>query len=342
MMLINCVLILILFTIASKPTKSFLEKFETVDKSRWIFRDGQMICVGNGHCQYMQRSNIKHQFADHAKDPHRHYLQFTLRNDCKDINMCCGKSGCSPFTGAEVMTTEKFGYGSFRVYAIAVHGVRGLVKNRLHNVWNCFYVDNRKGLEKPSMSISICAFAGPGATDDVALTWKFGKEENGINVPLGFNVQGKYAMYRFDWTATSIKWFVNGKNIHEISSEKYRIPSESMQFKMGIYPTIDYDQEIPHDHFTNHFTNSNNIVVRMNVYRVRYIEEAMMNAMHSKGEIHDELFVIGESDSIHYGLIAVVVGIVILAIGFLWSIIRLLNRTNASSNHAYILLDGNS
>ena len=96
------------------------------------------------------------------------------------------------------------------------------------------------------MSISICAFAGPGATDNVALTWQFGEEENGINVPLGFNVQGKYAIYRFDWTATSIKWFVNGKNIHEISSEKYRIPNESMQFKMGIKISHSSKHDIAH------------------------------------------------------------------------------------------------
>ena len=106
----------------------------------------------------------------------------------------------------------------------------------------------------------------------------------------------------------------------------------------GIYPTIDFDQEIPYDHFTNPI----NIVVKMNVYRVRYVEESMMDAMQPKGNIHDELFVIGEDESLHYGFMATILGIIVISIALLWNIIRLNCTTNSSSNYAYMLLSGDS
>jgi len=312
--------------------KGFVETFETFDKSRWSVETDYLLCLSGAHCVYLQSSNFHHFYGTDAKNDRKYFIQLELGNNCREdftIYKCCEKEYCTPFTSANVVSKEKFKYGSFRVYANAAYEVSGL-KDAIHEIWSCFYLDSsigQTGIENAT-SISMCLLAGPGPSKEVAIIYQHGDAANGINVHIPFNARNVGIIYRIDWTSNLMEWFINGQSVHKVTSEEFPIPSVPLYWKTGIFPTIDWKQDI----LPEVFANLGSAVVRSNIYRMRYIAI-------SEIESHDELFV--KNESIDKFVPAMKRMILLVSILTFWKLYQSSRKVRVSPN-TYTLMDSDS
>lgn len=335
--------------------KGFVDTFESFDKSRWSVETDYLLCLEGAHCVYLQSSNFHHLYGKDGKDGRKYFIQLELSNNCREdfgIDKCCegfwdrqigrrgfwdrqmGRRGfwrgfCTPFTSANIVSKDKFGYGSFRIYANAAHEVSGL-RNAIHEIWSCFYLDTsmgRVGLENTT-SISMCMFAGPGPSKEVAIVYQNGNSIDRLSVEIPFDARNVGVIYRIDWSSTFIEWFLNGKSLHKVTSDKFPIPDMPLYWKTGIFPTIDLTREILPGTFLH--SNLGNAVVRSNIYRMRYIEE-------SEKEAHDELFV--RNESIDEIVPAMKVMILLVVLFICWKLIQSQYKVGSIKTNAYTLMD---
>jgi len=314
--------------------KGFIDTFETLDKSRWSVETDYLLCLEGAHCVYLQNSNFHHFYHDEdAKNPRKYFIQLVLGNNCREelgIDKCCDEvKWCTPFTSANIVSKDKFGYGSFRVYANAAHEVSGL-RDAIHEIWTCFYLDSsqgRKGIENTT-SISICLLAGPGPSKEVAIIYQNGNSADGASVQIPFNARNKAVIFRIDWKPTHIEWFLNGKSLHKVTSGTFPIPDMPLYWKIGIFPTIDWTREIPPETFL--YSNLGNAIVRSNIYQMRYIEE-------SEKETHDELFVRDQSTVEIVPAMKLMILLVVLFI--CWKLIQSQSKVGSIKPNAYTLME---
>merc|ERR1719483_158662 len=273
---------------------------------------------GTGGCVYMKEENVYHLVFQGNKKP-RFFLQLVTSNDCKDRNVCCKAAPktpfndkfaktCTQFTGALIYTRRNYGFGSFRFFSIAAHHRTGIGVNELHfgtlkladieEIWSCFILEGPSS--RAEMSISMCIMANDPF--HAALSWENGGDQETRHVRIPMDASREIAIYRIDWTKDHISWLINGNVIGKIYASETSYPMRPLHIKSTLFPQLDVEKEIPVDYFIN----TKKIEVRMDLFRVTYIPQHLMNDK-------DELLVLGHFSSKHWTWI-IATGLLLLAI----------------------------
>ncbi|WP_428929742.1 family 16 glycosylhydrolase [Marinibacterium sp. SX1] len=135
----------------------------------------------------------------------------------------------TPYLGAELQRQGPFGYGRYEVYMKPGRG-DGLV--------SAFFVYTGPAFDKPHDEIDF-EFLGR----DTTKVW-LNIFTNGDNLPgrwldLGFDAANAPHLYRFDWRADSVTWYVDGQEILTVTSEEHPIPQTPGKVFLHIWAGTD-------------------------------------------------------------------------------------------------------
>ena len=170
---------------------SFVDTFESFDRTRWYISHGW----ANGphqSCAWFNR-NVKLLASQE--------VMLSLTNEAlMDRKYTC----------AEVQTIAKYGYGTYEV--------RMRPAKASGTVSAFFNYVGASGDSKGQDEIDI-EFLGKD-TRAVQLNYFVnGKGDHAKMVPLGFDASTSVESYAYEWLPGSIRWFINGKLVHEVKAE---------------------------------------------------------------------------------------------------------------------------
>ena len=202
--------------------KSFSDDFNSSDLDNWYISD---FVVGANWNQTGWNAT----YVDTATPG-----EVTLNFDGAD-------TGNKPFTGAELQSSEFFGYGTYTVDMIA-SGESGVVSTFF------LFTSEFYGAERHN-EIDI-EFLG-GDTTVMNINYIYGGNSLGaggsVQVPLGFDAADGYHTYTIEWQPDSIRWYADNILIHEIDAATtgVPIPDEAMKIYTNIWTG---DEELQHWH----------------------------------------------------------------------------------------------
>lgn len=128
-------------------------------------------------------------------------------------------SGKIPFAGAEFQRVGWYGYGRYEA-VLKASSEQGAVSSFFTFTDGMFDGD-------PHDEIDF-EFVGK-APRQVHLNYFHKGENNPVDIPLWFDTAMADHLYAFEWTPDSVKWFVDGHQVHEVTmkSSKFGIPTAS-------------------------------------------------------------------------------------------------------------------
>lgn len=164
---------------------SFVDEFDRFDLNRWYVSDGW----ANGDFQNCTWSKRNLKLADG---------KLTLSYEAR-------KTGDRDHACAEVQTKQRFSYGTYeaRTRTTPASGL---------NAAFFTYIGPANG--QPHDEIDFEAITRDTSKIDVN-TYVSGKPNNGSKVPVAGGTDGGFNDYAFIWEPNRIRWFVNGKLLHE-------------------------------------------------------------------------------------------------------------------------------
>jgi hypothetical protein len=148
----------------------------------------------------------------------------TLRLDDK-------KSSNKDFTGAEIGTVANYGYG--RIEARMKPAKASGVITALFT-----YIGAASNSARHEIDIE---FLGNDTTKLDIGYYTNGKLYDPGVIDLGFDAAEAFHTYAFEWTAKSIKWFVDGKLVHTETGERDPLPSIPGQIMANLWATVGAD-----------------------------------------------------------------------------------------------------
>ena len=100
--------------------KNFWHNFGQFDKSLWMKQDKKLSCIGM-QCFYAKENNLQ---WDEVRDdkPLHTFMSVRLKNDCVGVKCCLrnhDQTFCTYYTGGHLISKPRYGYGSFRMLALA-------------------------------------------------------------------------------------------------------------------------------------------------------------------------------------------------------------------------------
>ena len=184
----------------SGESVSFFEGFDAVSPERWFISNGWT----NGAHQNCIWSAKNFRVSGGA-------LELILRKNGEGDAPPEKASEARQFSCAELQTHKTYGYGTyeFRVSAAAAPGLVSAFFT---------YVGPTPNAQNPHDEIDF-EFLGKDSQAVQLNYFSAGQGHHEMMAPLGFDASENMANYAFEWLPGSIRWFVNGKLVHEAKSE---------------------------------------------------------------------------------------------------------------------------
>jgi endo-1,3-1,4-beta-glycanase ExoK len=167
--------------------RSFYDKFDGFDHTRWTVSHGWT----NGDYQNCTW------YAGNVKLA-KNQVNLLLNNE---------RSPVRPYTCAEIQTNARYGYGTYEARMRSAAGV-GLV--------SAFFTYTPKSVKWPGQDEIDFEFLGKD-TNTVQLNYfANGNGEHRYDAHLDFEANKGANDYAFEWLPDSIRWYINGKLVHEV------------------------------------------------------------------------------------------------------------------------------
>jgi len=176
---------------ATEMGKSFVDTFESFDRERWYISHGW----SNGphqSCAWFNR-NVK---LLSSKEVMLSLTDETLLD--------------RKYTCAEIQTTDKYGYGTYEVR---------MRPAKASGTVSAFFTYVGANTETKGQDEIDIEFLGKD-THAVQLNYYVnGDGDHAKIVQLGFDASTRIESYAYEWLPDSIRWFINGKLVHEVKAE---------------------------------------------------------------------------------------------------------------------------
>lgn len=171
---------------------SFIDRFDLIDEGRWMASHGWANGDHQG-CVFSAR-NIK----------------FGRRGI--DLLLDSVRAGKRPYACAELQSKADYFYGTYET-RIRAGAAPGIV--------TAFFTYTGPGQEKgrPHHEIDIELL---GKNPQIVQVNYFadGVDAGAHDVPLGFDASAGFNTYAFEWLPTTLRWFVNGRLVHEVVKQE--------------------------------------------------------------------------------------------------------------------------
>lgn len=165
--------------------RSFVERFSPMHPERWVASNGWTNGDYQG-CVFAARN---------------------VRQLGNMVELALDNSGqMRPFACAELQSRAVFAYGTFEVRLRSAAG-RGLV--------TAFFTYTGLGQGTPHDEIDF-EFLGKNPRSVQLNYFVDGKPQLAKNIPLERDASTDFADYAFEWLENSLRWFVNGRLVHEV------------------------------------------------------------------------------------------------------------------------------
>lgn len=174
---------------AAAESSSFVDTFTQIDTDRWFVSDGW----SNGDFQNctFQRTNVS-----------------MLPGGGIALSLQDAAGLERPSSCAELQTHATFGYGTYEVRVRAA---------RAKGVVTAFFTYTGPGQKPPQPHDEIdFEFLGKATQTVQANYFGDGVNAKGHDIPLGFDAAERTSDYAFEWTPEAIRWFVDGRLMHEV------------------------------------------------------------------------------------------------------------------------------
>ncbi len=183
---------------------AFVDRFQRLDLGRWFVSDGW----SNGN---------------------------TWLNDWRKSQISVGPSGLTVtldknpaskngYSSGEIQTREKFRYGYFEARMRAAPG-SGM------DTGIFTYIVPTGG--RPSNEIDVEILGNN--TRKAHLTYHTGKDQRGAAVDLPFDAAAGSHVFGFDWQPQYIRWYADGKLVHEETGAQLALPSAPQQLFFDLW-----------------------------------------------------------------------------------------------------------
>ncbi|NJM33520.1 MAG: family 16 glycosylhydrolase [Rhodomicrobium sp.] len=179
--------------------RSFVETFETGDLSRWFISNGWTNGAHQG-CTWREKNIAAGGGA----------LELILRKDVQQP--AAGLDPWKLYSCAELRTHEPLGYGTYEVRMQPAAGP-GLVSAFFT------YIGPQPDAPSPHDEIDF-EFLGKDPTTVQLNYFGNGQGHHETMVKLPFDAFETMADYAFEWLPGGIRWFVNGRLVHEVKREE--------------------------------------------------------------------------------------------------------------------------
>jgi beta-glucanase (GH16 family) len=140
-------------------------------------------------------------------------------------------SGCSsrPYASGEYRTTKKYGYGLFEA-SLKPAKASGIMGGSL-------FIYTGPSDNQPWDEVDI-EFLGKDTTKMQTNYYTGGTGGHETLVNLGFDASEAFHTYAFEWTAASIKWYVDGNLVHTENGSRGALPTHSAKIMLNVWPGI--------------------------------------------------------------------------------------------------------
>ncbi len=176
---------------ATEMGKSFVDTFESFDRERWYISHGwsngahQSCAWFNRNVKLLSSKEVMLSLTDETLADHK-------------------------YTCAEIQTVDKFGYGTYEVR------MRPAKASGTVSAFFNYVGSNSEGKGQDEIDIE---FLGKD-TSTVQLNYFVNGDGNHAKVEqLGFDASTRIESYAYEWLPDSIRWFINGKLVHEVKAE---------------------------------------------------------------------------------------------------------------------------
>ncbi|MEW9617611.1 glycoside hydrolase family 16 protein [Shinella sp. S4-D37] len=167
---------------------SFVEEFDTLDKTLWYVSDGW--------------NNGAHQNCTWSKD------QVAVKDGRLRLSFDAAKAGERDYACGEVQTRKRYGYGTYEVRMKAATGP---------GLNSAFFTYIGPADKKPHDEIDFEVLGKD--TSRVQLNqYVAGKGGNEKLVPLAAPADGGFNDYAFVWQKERLRYYVNGALVHEVTN----------------------------------------------------------------------------------------------------------------------------
>jgi endo-1,3-1,4-beta-glycanase ExoK len=196
--------VIALMTSAAAPGGGFVDHFAQLDSARWQASDGWS--NGGVFLNDWRRSQLRTGGGG---------LTVTL-----DQNPA-SKNG---YSSGEIQSRQVYRYGYFEARMTAAAG-SGVVTG--------FFTYTGPPRGKPWNEVDV-EILGRN-TRSVQLTYHNGNDQHGLSVDLPFDAAARSHIFGFDWQPGYIRWYVDGKIVHEETGEHLPIPGEAQQIFFDVW-----------------------------------------------------------------------------------------------------------
>ena len=193
---------------------SFVDRFETFDRSRWKISHGW----SNGNHQDCTWYNGNVKFVKGNVD-------IVLNNE---------RSAERNYTCSEIQSVARFGYGTYEVRMRAA-AAPGLV--------SAFFTYAPRSERWPGQDEIDFEFLGKDPSSVQLNYFAEGTGENRHDVALGFDASMTVNDYAFEWLPDSIRWYVNGKMVHEVKKTDTKFPKRDSKIVLSIWNGVGRDMD---------------------------------------------------------------------------------------------------
>lgn len=129
------------------------------------------------------------------------------------------------FTSGELQTIDVYRYGYFETRMRVPRG-SGMVSG--------FFTYTREGHDNSTWDEIDVEILGRN-TRRIQLTFFQSGERRSITLPLGFDAASGYHTYGFEWSPTSIRWYVDGRMIYETTGEGVGVPQRPQRLYLNLW-----------------------------------------------------------------------------------------------------------
>lgn len=184
----------------------FVERFEGLDPALWMVADGWT--NGDYHASYFDASQVE------------------IGPDGLALTLGPVEGGLKAYATGEIRTVGRYDRGYFEIDMKVPRG-SGMVSG--------FFTYTGAAFDDPHHEIDIEILGKD--TRSISLTIFHDGESQGVVLPLGFDAADDFHLYAFEWTDEYVRWFVDGKLVHEENGRGLPIPTEPQVYYLHLWNT---------------------------------------------------------------------------------------------------------
>lgn len=192
--------------VAQERQPAFTERFSVIDESRWIVADGWT--NGEWTANDWRASQVR-----------------TIP-DGLEVTLARTRGGEKRFSSGELQSQVEYRYGYFETRMRVPRG-SGLVTG--------FFTYTRPGAERTWDEIDIEILGRD--TRAIQLSYfRHGRQQN-VTLPLPFDAAEDMHTYGFEWTPRAIRWYVDGRLLHEVTGANGALPQRPQRLYLHLWNT---------------------------------------------------------------------------------------------------------